>query len=184
MMDTRGVVATYQLSFCVSGAIARSTFSFSAHNVSLLLRELREAYHRDAVCQSSRTEVIDVEDAADGTTRPAVLDLALCRRSRGVVDGRIDLAEGLGDDLCCRHGWCWSELGGYLLDGVKAGEADGCRRTISWRLVRYTSLMEKCVQEERREKQRNQLHVIRAHQAIARMLLGGRGGHAGLVTWC
>jgi hypothetical protein len=33
-----GLVATYQLSFCVSGAIARSTFSFSARNVSLLFR--------------------------------------------------------------------------------------------------------------------------------------------------
>lgn len=32
---------TYQLSFCVSGAIARSTFSFSARNVSLLFRKIR-----------------------------------------------------------------------------------------------------------------------------------------------
>jgi hypothetical protein len=153
MVDTRESVATYQLSFCVSGAIARSTFSFSAHNVSLLFRELREAYQHDTVCRCSLTEIIDIEDAADGTTRPAVLDLALCRRSRGVVDGRIDLAQGLGDDLCCGHGWCWSELGG-LLDGVKAGEADGCRRTISRRLVRYTSLMRKCVQEGRERERR------------------------------
>jgi hypothetical protein len=99
-----GMIATYQLSFCVSGAIARSTFSFSAHNISLLFRELRKACQRDAICQSSLTEVIDVEDAANGTTRPAVLDLALCRRSRGVVNGRVDLAEGLGHDLCCGHG--------------------------------------------------------------------------------
>ena len=62
-------------------------------------------------CLSSLTEVIDVEDAADGTTRPAVLDLALCRRCRGVVDGRVDLAEGVGLDVC-RHGWSGvSELG-------------------------------------------------------------------------
>jgi hypothetical protein len=105
MLGTRGSHRpTYQLSFCVSGAIARSTFSFSARNVSLLFPELREAYQRDAVCQRSLTEIIDVEDAADGTTRPAVLDLALCRRSWGVVNGRIDLAQGLGHDLCCGHG--------------------------------------------------------------------------------
>jgi hypothetical protein len=36
-----GVIATYQLSFCVSGAIARSTFSFSARNVSLPFRCIR-----------------------------------------------------------------------------------------------------------------------------------------------
>jgi hypothetical protein len=95
--DSR-VVAPHQLSFCVSGAIWRSTFSFSARNVSLLFRS-------HPYCQfSSLTEVIDVEDAADSATRPAVLDLALCRRCRGVVDGRVDLAEGVSLDVC-RHGW-------------------------------------------------------------------------------
>lgn len=101
-MVTTQSIATYQLSFCVSGAIARSTFSFSVRNVSLLFRYIREKDHQASVCQCSLTEVIDVEDAADGTTRPAVPDLALCRRSRGVIDGRIDLAEaeGLGHDVC------------------------------------------------------------------------------------
>jgi hypothetical protein len=66
--------------------------------------ELQEVYQRVAICRCSLTEVIDVEDAADGTTRPAVLDLALCRRCRGVVNGRIDLAQGLGHDFCCGHG--------------------------------------------------------------------------------
>lgn len=93
-------MATYQLSFCVSGAIWRSTFSFSALDISLLFRYIRSGCQ----CSLSLTEVIDVEDAADGTTRPAVLDLALCRRCRGVVDGGVDLAEGLGLDVC-RHGW-------------------------------------------------------------------------------
>jgi hypothetical protein len=69
------------------------------------------------------------------------------------------------------------------LDGVKRVEADGCRRTISWGLVRYTSLTRKCVQEGRREKAKNQLHVNRAHQAIARMLLEGGVDMLGLVTW-
>jgi hypothetical protein len=154
MVDTRESVATYQLSFCVSGAIARSTFSFSAHNVSLLFRELREAYQHDTVCRCSLTEIIDIEDAADGTTRPAVLDLALCRRSRGVVDGRIDLAQGLGD------------------------EANNLSET-----SQVHKLDEEVCARRKRERAKNQLHVNRAHQAIARMLLGGRGGHAGLVTW-
>jgi hypothetical protein len=51
--------------------------------------------------QRSLTEIIDVKDATNGTTRPAMLDLALCWRSWGVVNGRIDLAEGLaGHDFC------------------------------------------------------------------------------------
>jgi len=86
-----------------------SVFSFSAHNVSSLFRHIRrdslQGWASAGKQAMSLTEIIDVEDAADGAARPAVLDLALCRRGRGVIDGRIDLAEGLGDVDGCRHGW-------------------------------------------------------------------------------
>jgi hypothetical protein len=86
-----------------------SVFSFSAQNVSFAV----PAHPEGMFCASKQaqlTEIVDVEDAADGAARPAVLDLALCRRARGVVDGRIDLAEGLGDFDGCRHGWMgWLE---------------------------------------------------------------------------
>jgi hypothetical protein len=75
---------TYQFNFWVSGAILSSTFSFSLIHVnrapSSSLRRL--------------TKIIDVEDAADGTARPPVLRLRLRRRSRCVVDSRVNLAKG------------------------------------------------------------------------------------------
>lgn len=85
-------------------------------DILLLCSQCQLAVPESSVrCQcSSLTEVIDVEDAADSATRPAVLDLALCRRCRGVVDGRVDLAEGVGLDVC-RHGWKWvGELSGLV----------------------------------------------------------------------
>lgn len=55
---------------------------------------------RSLLEEAQLTKVIDVEDTADSATGSAVLDLAFCRRCRGVVDGRVDLAEGLGYDVC------------------------------------------------------------------------------------
>jgi hypothetical protein len=52
-----------------------------------------------------------------------VLDLALCRRSRGVVDGGINLAEAEGLGLgVCRHGWKGEreELVGGLVSKAEA----------------------------------------------------------------
>lgn len=96
---------THQFSFCVSGAMARSTFCFSGRT-SAWCSEARDArrVRSELNAQRSLTEVIDVEDSADGAARSTMLDLALRRRCGGVINGRIDLAEGLGGNVC-RHGW-------------------------------------------------------------------------------
>ena len=120
---------------------------------------------------SSFTKVIDVEDAADGTTRPAVLDLALCRRRWGVVDGGIDLAEAEGLGLgVCRHGWkeVIDGAGWWFGELTKLIDDSGGRRTseqISRRLVRYTSLMEKFV---RRRKKGNNRRTARGQSSRIR----------------
>jgi hypothetical protein len=56
-----------------------SVFSFSAHNVSSSVPAHPKAccVHLQAARQAQLTEIIDVEDTADGATGPAVSDLAL-----------------------------------------------------------------------------------------------------------
>lgn len=101
---------THQLSFCVSGAMARSTFCFSAHmSVRCIRRDPVDALLWRGIIASAQwvkvlTKIVDVEDATNGAARSTMLDLGLGRRGRGVIDGRVDLAEGLGDDVC-GHGW-------------------------------------------------------------------------------
>ncbi len=54
------------------------------------------------------TKIIDVEDTADGAARPAMPGLGLARRSRGVVDGRVDLAQRRALFLhFSGHWWEW-----------------------------------------------------------------------------
>lgn len=45
------------------------------------------------------TKIVDVEDTADGAAGAAVLDLALRRRGRGVVNGRVDFGQVVGVEI-------------------------------------------------------------------------------------
>ena len=73
-----------------------------------------------AAAMAKHTEIVDVEDTADGTARPPVPGFALRRRGWSVVNGRVNLAQRR-----CRF-LHFSGHGGVAEVGLKTSLYKGC----------------------------------------------------------